>query len=87
MPNNVPHPSPNRQDSIHSPPDYGIKVTTSTDPKAGLLGVIIPKETIGTVLAYDYQRNALIVDFGLLPVISIPANSHLVKILGVDHAD
>ena len=84
--NNVPRSAPNGQDSIHSPIDFRIKVKTTTDTKARMLGVIIPKDTIGKVLAYDSQCNVLIVDFGLLPVISIPANSHLIEILGVRHA-
>lgn len=56
-------------------------VRTTTDLKTTLTGAIIPKGTIGRVIGL--HRAGLVIDFRLLTVHILPAESKLIQIVGV----
>jgi hypothetical protein len=59
-----------------------IRVKTTRPTQTITTGFVIPAGTIGTVL--DVQKNGTInyiVDFGLMPVISIPLDSPLITLV------
>jgi hypothetical protein len=60
-----------------------ITVKTTVDTRAKEGGLIIPKGTTGNVIGF-YKKNALandlVIDFGLLRVVILPTDSHLITI-------
>lgn len=63
------------------PPNNLLLVRTTTDLKTTLTGAIIPKGTMDRVI--DLHRAGLVIDFKLLTVHILPADSPLIQIVGV----